>query len=74
MDMFEDLVMNAILVMVACLVLFLLVGMPILAYNGAIETAAVWNRCHPSTQITVKEAFFSSPEITICETGALSDK
>ena len=54
--------------------LLLVISLPVLMYFGAVNSAAVWNRCHPSAPITAKEAFFVSPEIILCETGVLKEQ
>ena len=58
---------SAFMVMILAI---LVVGIPILSYYSAIHRAEVWNRCHPDTQITVKEAWFARKSIIIgiCET------
>ena len=68
--------MNAKRIDQIVLLIFLLIvfSIPVMMYYGAVNTAAVWNRCHPSAPITAKEAFWSNPDITICETGVLKEQ
>jgi len=69
-----DLMDKAILSFVLGLLALLFIGVPISSYYGAISTAEVWNECHPSVQITPKQAFFANVDISVCETGALKSE
>ena len=66
-DIFEKVAVAVIVF----LMLFIVVGLPFLLYQQAVHGADIWNQCHPSVQITTKQAFFAKPEISVCETGVL---
>lgn len=65
---FEDLLFG---ILILSVVAFLLIGVPVLIYLGGVHTAEVWNECHPSVQITTRQAMFAKIEIDVCETGVL---
>jgi hypothetical protein len=71
-DAFEKFMMG-ILSLLFVMLLFLIIGVPILSYYRAIHVSEVWNRCHPNTQITVKEAWFTRPDIIICEKDQIDE-